>query len=66
MKGSGFTEEKPRHKQQTAAGKRQGPHAACGTVSKGDAAAPDPPRVNSALIRVYINGQELLALLDTG
>ena len=35
-------------------------------ASKEDAAARDPPRVNSALIRVYINGQELLALLDTG
>ena len=35
-------------------------------VSKEDAAAPDPPRVNSALIRVYIKGQGLLALLDTG
>ena len=34
--------------------------------SKEDAAARDPPMVNSALIRVYINGQELLALLDTG
>ena len=35
-------------------------------ASKEDAAARDPPRVNSALIRVCINGQELLALLDTG
>ena len=35
-------------------------------MCKEDAAARDPPRVNSALIRVYINGQELLALLDTG
>ena len=35
-------------------------------ASKEDAAARDPPRVNSALIRVYINGRELLALLDTG
>ena len=67
-KGSSVTKEKPRHKQQTAAGKRQGPHAACGTVrgaSNEDAAARDPPRVNSVLIRVYINGQELVALLDT-
>ena len=62
-------EEKPRHKRHRAAGKRQGPHAACGTVrgaSREDAAARDPPRVNCALIRVYINGQEPLALLDTG
>ena len=35
-------------------------------ASKEDAAARDPPSVNSALIRVYINRQELLALLDTG
>ena len=35
-------------------------------ASNEDAAARDPPRVNAALIRVYINGQELLALLDTG
>ena len=35
-------------------------------ASKEDAAARDPPRVNSGLIRVYINGQELLAFLDTG
>ena len=33
---------------------------------KEDTAAPDPPRVNSALIRVYISGRELLTLLDTG
>ena len=68
-KGSAFTKEKPRHKRQRAAGKRQGPHAACGTVGgaiEKDIAAPGPPRVNSALIRVYINGQERLALLDTG
>ena len=67
--GSGFTKEQPRHKQQTVTGKRQGPRAACGTVkgaSKEDAAARAPPKVNSALIRVYINRQELLALLDTG
>ena len=54
---------------QAAAGKRQGPHAACGTVrgaSNEDAAARDPPIVNSAFIRVYISGQELLALLDAG
>ena len=35
-------------------------------ASNEDAAARYPPRVNSAFIRVYINGQELLALLDTG
>ena len=35
-------------------------------ASNEDAAARDQPAVNSALIRVYINGQELLALLDTG
>ena len=68
-KGSGFTKETPRNKQQTAAGKRQGPHAACGTVrgaSNEDAAARNLPGVNSAVIRVYINVQGQLALLDTG
>ena len=35
-------------------------------ADKEDAAAPDPPRVKSALVRAYMNGQELLGLLDTG
>ena len=35
-------------------------------ASNENAEGRDPPRVNSALIRVYINGQELLALLDKG
>ena len=35
-------------------------------ASKEGAAARDPHRVNSGLTPVYINGQELLALLDTG
>lgn len=31
-----------------------------------EAASDDPPRVHSVQIQVFINGQELLALLDTG
>ena len=35
-------------------------------ASKEDAAAQDPPRVNSAIIRVYITKHELLALINAG